>query len=188
MKNSLDNEELQNLCNLYTATNTTKQKSIETMIECWGQDATQQLNFNGYSSGTLRASVKVVGMVKDIDEVNRLLSQIFLQCLQLHKPGLGSTRAIIISDWQELAAALVSEKAKAKILRISALTTIEQLQFGISEPLSLFKKRISANSLSYNHRRIRENYEHEQKTSNANEQSQYFDRIQIVKRPRVEQK
>ena len=188
MKNNLDNEELQNLRNLYTATHTTKQKSIETMIECWGREATLGLNFNGYSNGTLRASVKVARTIKDINEVDRLLGQISLQRLRLHKPGLGSTRAIITGDWQKLAAASVSEEAKAKILQIAALTDMEQLQFGMGKPLSLFKERISANSSSYNRRRIQENYEHQPGTSNANEQLQYFDSIQIVKRLHVKQR
>ena len=181
MKENLDTQQLRALCKLYSTTESTKDKSIKEIVTHWGPDAIELLHLDEYSDWTLRSTIKVASKI-GINEADRLLGPIFSRRLRLNKRGGGSIRAITNADWQDLVSVMDSDEAKATILQIPVLTDEEQLRLGITEPLSIFKDRISASASSYHRRRLRESNQHQARIDNTDEQEQRAGGIQTAKR------
>ncbi|MCJ1424785.1 hypothetical protein MMC29_002673 [Sticta canariensis] len=89
--------------------------------------------------------VKVARQVA-MDEANQLLGQVSLRRLRRNKREGRHT---------------------VPLQPLAALTDVEQDWFGISEPLSIFRERISAALSSNNRRRLRENAEPQADAGNA---------------------
>ena len=142
MKEHIDTQQLKALRKLYSTTESTKDRSIKETVTHWGPDAIEQLHLDEYSDFTLGSAIKVASKI-DINEADRLLGSISSRRLRLNKRGGGSIQAITTADWQELVSVLDSDEAKAAILQIPALTDEEQMRLGITEPLSIFRERIS---------------------------------------------
>lgn len=159
------------------------------MICHWSLSAVGRLYLSQYLYTALRLLVKVVKRVS-IEVADQLLGRVLLHCLQSGKRGRASIQEVTAGDWQELAAVLMLalDKTVFEVLQILDLTNNEQIQFRITEPLSIFSQRILAASSAYGCRCLQEQTNFLVNIDNANKLDLSFDAILTTKHARLDQR